>query len=396
MSLFTSKQQQFMLDPLHRINLLDGSMRSGKTYVSTARWAMWVRQRPKEELFMMVGKTRESLQINVLDMLEEMTGGAFHANRNSTIGWLYGHEVRLLGANDEKATAKIKGSTLAGAYIDELTEIPESFYKMTLGRLSVDGAILLATTNPDNPASYVYKDIVCNDEIDRSYWHFLLEDNTTLGQAYITNIKREYTGVFYRRYILGEWAKAEGLVYADYDNTVKSSNLRYTAFCVSMDYGTRNPTAMLLWAKCGGIWYCIDEYYHSGRETEQGKTDEEYYTELERLCDKHDAQPDTPYDLLELIIDPSAASFIETVRRHQRFKVRKAKNEVVDGIRNTMTALAQRKILFFDRCVRTIEEFGLYAWDDERQDDAVIKENDHAMDAVRYFVQTKRIVRTDE
>ena len=376
--LLTPKQVDFMLEPLHRINLLDGSVRSGKTYVSLARWAMWVRQRPKDELFMMVGKTRESLQFNCLDLLEELTGGAFTANRKSNIGWLYGHEVRLLGANDEKAASKIKGSTLAGAYIDELTEIPESFYKMTLSRLSVDGAILLATTNPESPASYVYTDIVCNDDIDRRCWHFLLEDNTFLGRAFIDNIKREYTGVFFRRYILGEWAIAEGLVYANYDNTVKPSDLRYTAFSVSMDYGTRNPTAMLLWAQYGGVWYCIAEYYHSGRETEQGKTDEEYYTELERLVDNNGATCGA-YDKLELIIDPSAASFIETVHRHKRFKVRKAHNEVLDGIRNTMTALEQRKILFYDTCIHTLDEFQLYSWDDKSQQDAIIKENDHCL-----------------
>lgn len=392
MSLVSPKQRDFLLAPMHRINLLDGSVRSGKTWVSLVKWAQYVRQRPMGELFMMVGKTRESLQFNCLDLLEELTGGAFQASRKSNVGYLYGHEVRLLGANDEKAASKIKGSTLAGAYIDELTEIPESFYKMTLSRLSVSGATLLATTNPESPASYVFTDIVCNDDIDRRCWHFLLEDNTFLDRAFIENIKREYTGVFYKRYILGEWAIAEGLVYANYDNTVKRTQMPYTAFCVSMDYGTRNPTAMLLWGLYGGVWYCIDEYYHSGRETEQGKTDEEYYAELERLCERNNATAGA-YEKLELIIDPSAASFIETVYRHKRFKVRKAHNEVLDGIRNTMTALEQRKILIMDNCVRTIDEFGLYSWDDGRQDDTVIKENDHAMDAVRYFVQTKGIMR---
>lgn len=393
--LLSPKQQRFLLSPLRRINLLEGSIRSGKTFVSILKWAMWVRQRPKNELFMMVGKTRETLQFNCLNLLEDLTGGEFKSSPKSNVGWLYGHEVRLLGANDEKSTSKIKGSTLAGAYIDELTEIPESFYKMTLGRLSVDGAMLIATTNPESPSSYVYKEIVLNDQLDCRCTRFLLEDNTFLPQSYIENIKREYSGVFYKRYILGEWAVAEGLVYANYNNTVKRAQMPYSAFSVSMDYGTRNPTAMLLWGLHGGIWYCIAEYYHSGRETEQSKTDEEYYAELERLCDENGVTV-RPYEKTELIIDPSAASFIATVQRHNRFKVRKAHNEVIDGIRNTMTALEARKILFFDTCVRTIDEFGLYSWDDGRGDDAVVKENDHAMDAVRYFVQTKGLIRRAE
>lgn len=374
--MLTVKQTEFMLEPFSRINLLDGSIRSGKTYVSLIKWAMWVRQRPQDELFMMVGKTRESLQFNALDLLEELTGGEFHASIKAPIGWLYGHKVRLLGANDEKATSKIKGSTLAGVYIDELTEIPQSFYNMCLGRLSVRGAIMLATTNPDSPRHYAYTDIVQNDEIDRQIWSFRLDDNTTLDADYVENIKREYSGVFYQRYILGEWVIAEGLVYPDYNGTVKTEPRNYTEYAVSMDYGTLNPTAAILWGKAGRVWYAVREYYYSGRDTNRPRTDQQHYDALEALC----ADVQVPYgDKILLIVDPSAASFIALAASRHRFKVLHADNAVIDGIRHTQTALEAGLIKFNDVCVNTIDEFGLYSWNPDSAEDAVIKENDHCL-----------------
>lgn len=387
-SLITAKQRQFLLEPFSRINLLEGSVRSGKTHISLIKWAMFVRSRPQGELFMMVGKTRESLQFNCVGLLEDLAGADFKCNARSNVGYLYGREIRMLGANDEKAASKIKGSTLAGAYIDELSEIPESFYKMTLSRLSVAGAVLLATTNPDSPNNYVFTDIIENEDISRKCWKFLLDDNTFLPKEYIENIKKEYTGVFFERYILGNWVIAEGLVYPDYDNTVKTEPREYTEYAVSMDYGTQNPTVMLLWGRHGGTWYAVREYEHSGRETNIQKTDAEYYAELEKLCADVPVQTGAK---IELIIDPSAASFIAVAQQGHRFKVRKADNDVLNGIRNTASALSDRRILINDCCARTIREFGLYSWDSRAAEDAVIKEDDHGMDAVRYFIQTKRI-----
>jgi len=387
-SLITAKQRQFLLAPFSRINLLEGSVRSGKTYISLVKWAMFVRSRPQGELFMMVGKTREALQFNCVGLLEDLAGADFKCNARSNVGYLYGREIRLLGANDEKAASKIKGSTLAGAYIDELSEIPESFYKMTLSRLSVSGAVLLATTNPDSPNNYVFTDIIENEDISRKCWKFLLDDNTFLPKEYIENIKKEYTGVFFERYILGNWVIAEGLVYPDYDNTVKTEPREYTEYAVSMDYGTQNPTVMLLWGRHGGTWYAVREYEHSGRETNIQKTDAEYYAELEKLCSDVPVQAGAK---IELIIDPSAASFIAVAQQGHRFKVRKADNDVLNGIRNTASALSDRRILINDCCKRTIREFGLYSWDSRAAEDTVIKEDDHGMDAVRYFIQTKRI-----
>lgn len=386
--MLTSKQTEFMLEPFSFVNVLDGSIRSGKTYVSLIKWAMWVRQRPESELFMMVGKTRESLQINCLDVLEKLTGGEFKASIKSNIGWLYGRKVRLLGAPNEESMSKIKGSTLGGVYIDELTEIPQGFYDMCIGRLSVDGAILLATTNPDSPRHYVYTEIKQNPDIDLSWWTFRIEDNTTLNERYLRNLKAAYSGVFYQRYILGEWVIAEGLVYSNYNNTVPTEPRPYTDWAVSMDYGTMNPTAAILWGYCGGVWYAVKEYYYSGKATNRPRTDQQHYDAIEAMC----ADVEVPYgDKLLLIVDPSAASFIALAESSHRFKVLHAVNAVIDGIRHTATALDAGLIMFNDCCANTIDEFGLYSWNPDTEEDAVIKENDHAMDSVRYFIMSKEI-----
>lgn len=377
------KQREFLTSGLSRINLLEGSVRSGKTWISLVMWALFVASMPKDAEFLMVGKTLTTLRRNCLGLLQELEP-SFTFNTNAKKANLYGRTIWLEGADNERSENKIRGMTLAGVYVDELTLIPESFYYMALSRLSVRGAKFIATTNPDSPNNYVYTDIVCNEEIDKKVTKFLIRDNPFLDPDYVDSLEREYKGVFYQRYFLGEWVIAEGLVYPMYDNTVPTVDRKYTQYCVSMDYGILNPTAMLLCGLCDdGKWYVIKEYYHSGRETNEQKTDEQYYAELEKLCG------DLP--VRELIIDPSASSFIALVHQKGRFSVRKADNSVLEGIQNTATCLARKDVLVNDCCKMTIKEFGLYMWDDKAGVDAVIKDNDHAMDAFRYWIQTKRI-----
>ena len=378
--LITKKQEQFLLEPLHRINLLQGSVRSGKTWVSLVKWAMFVRQRPMNELFMMVGKTRETVHINcVLPLLELAGDGFICTSQNAKIAWLYGHQVRLLGASDETSAGRIKGSTLAGAYIDELTEIPETFYNMTLSRLSLPGAVLIATTNPENPASYVYQKIVKNPDLDAKCTLFLLEDNTFLPASYIENIKKEYTGVFYKRYILGEWCIAEGLVYDFGEDNITDEIPENGEYYVSVDYGTMNPFSAGLWCLVGTRAVRIAEYYHSGRTTFVQKTDEEYCDEIQKLTGEK--------KIKRVIVDPSAASFIVALRR-RGYTVVGANNSVLDGIRRTAEFLRSGAIKIHRSCQDSIVEFGLYRWDEKSTEDRVIKENDHAMDDIRYFANT--------
>ena len=381
------KQLDFLNQKMARINLLEGSVRSGKTWISLVLWALFVASMPKDAEFLMVGKTLTTLRRNCLGLLQELEP-TFTFNTNAKRATLYGRTIWLEGANNERAENKIRGMTLAGVYVDELTLIPESFYYMSLSRLSYRGAKFIATTNPDSPNNYVYTDIVCNDDIDKRVTKFLIRDNPFLDPEYVDSLEREYKGVFYQRYFLGEWVIAEGLVYPMFGEQciVPTEDRDYEAYCVAMDYGILNPTAMLLLGKASdGKWYIVKEYYHSGRETNEQKTDEQYYAELEKLCGN--------LRVSELIIDPSASSFIALVHQKGRFSVRKADNSVLEGIQNTATVISRGDLLVNDCCKNTIKEFGLYSWDEKAERDTVIKENDHAMDALRYFVQTKRIYR---
>ena len=218
------KQIDFMLSDDNRINLLTGSVRSGKTYVSLLKWAVFVASMPKDNEYLMVGKTITSLDRNCLGLLQKLVGDNFKYSKNQKSGKLFGRQIWLEGANDDRAESKIRGMTLAGAYVDELTQIPEDFYRMLLSRLSVKGAKLYATTNPDTPTHWVKVDIVDNNEIDKKIWDFKFDDNEILkreNEEYFENLKREYQSmgeVFYQRFILGLWVLAEGLIYKQFAN----------------------------------------------------------------------------------------------------------------------------------------------------------------------------------
>ena len=199
--MLTPKQKDFFLSPLARINLLYGSVRSGKTFVSLLRWAVWIGYQPKEQQFLMSGKTLKTLERNCLRPLEKLIGQNISYSLSKKEAVIFGRVVWLEGANDERSGGKIRGSTLKGVYLDELSEIPEAFYLMCLSRLSEPHASMIATTNPDNPNHYVKKKIIDNPDIDKQVRKFLLDDNTFLDRDYIENIKKEYTGVYYSRYI---------------------------------------------------------------------------------------------------------------------------------------------------------------------------------------------------
>ena len=198
-----------------------------------------------------------------------------------------------------------------------------------------------------------------------------MTDNPSLSEETLNQYKKIYQGVFYQRYVLGEWVLAKGLVYLNYDNTIKTEERKYSRYNVSMDYGIQNPTAMLLWGLCGGVWYVVKEYYHSGRDTNEQKTDEQYYSELCRLCGN--------LPIERVYIDPSASSFITLIRQKGKYYVRKADNDVLEGIQHTASVLADKKVLINDCCKNTIREFSLYSWDGDSTEDRVIKENDHCL-----------------
>ena len=368
---------------LQRINLLEGSVSSGKTWISLVCWGFWLATMPQNQLYLMCGKSLTTLKRNCLIPLEAMFGQSnFSFSTSAKEAYLFGRRILLEGANDARSEGKIRGLTLQGAYCDELTLFPKDFFVMLLSRLRVPGAKLIATTNPDSPQHWLKREYIDRmAELDMLTMRFLLEDNTTLDPQYVAAVKAEYTGVFYRRFILGEWCVAEGLIYPMFDKAVHVKSLPHPQgeWYVSVDYGTLNAFSAGLWCYDGTTAYRVAEYYYSGREQKRQRTNTQYLQSIQQLT--------AGKSISAVIVDPSAASFIAELRQ-AGFLVRKGKNDVVEGIRRTASALEQGKLLFSPDCKNSFREFALYRWDESSSQDRPIKENDHAMDDIRYFVST--------
>lgn len=241
--LLTQKQFLFLCTKLKRLNFLSGSVRSGKTYVSLQKFALAVKSSPPNAEFILCGKTLTTLKRNCLNLLQELVGEANFTYRVSEKeGVLFGRKIWLEGANDVNSENKIRGMTLFGAYCDEVTLYPESFFSMLLSRLSFDDAFMIATCNPDTPSHYIKKDFIDNPNLDIAVWNFILTDNKFMGKKYIEEISKEYTGVFYNRFILGQWVRAEGIIYPDYANNeeeflIPSLQDRLALITIGIDYG---------------------------------------------------------------------------------------------------------------------------------------------------------------
>lgn len=368
-------------------------MRSGKTWISLVLWAFWVATMPKEKNYLMTAKSLTTLKRNILDLLTELVGEKnFTFSIAQKQALLFGRKIYLEGANDARAESKIRGMTLQGAYCDELTLYGEDFFTMMLSRLSEPNAKLFATTNPDSPMHWLNKQYIeRRHKLSMLLMTFLIDDNTFLDPNYVEELKKEYVGVFYDRFIKGEWVLAEGRVYpgfSEIDNVTEDIPKDGTYY-ISIDYGTLNPFSAGLWCVSDGKAVRIKEYYHSGRDTKKQLTDEEYHAELEKLIQYTDSEGVLQeYEIDRVVIDPSAASFIACMRRHGKFRVKHAVNTVIDGIRNVTSMLNSKRLFIHSSCKDSIKEFKLYSWDDKAQEDKVIKENDHAMDDIRYFVNT--------
>lgn len=363
---------------LKRINLLEGSVSSGKTWISLVLWAFWVYDSPEDKLYMMCAKSLTTLKRNCLILLQELVGEdnfTFSVPRKE--GQLFGRKILLEGANDIRSESKIRGLTLQGAYCDELTQFPHDFFTMLLSRLRLPGAKLIATTNPDSPSHWLKQEYIDRKgDLDFLDLKFLLGDNTTLPADYVENIKREYTGVFFDRFILGNWVNAEGMIYPMYREAICDvPNEKPERYVLSIDYGTLNAFAALLWGKIGGVWYCLKEYYYSGRDTGEQHTDDEYGKDI----DEHFGDYTSSYVKMPVIIDPSAASFITLMRRKQKYKVLPANNDVIDGIRETATAMKLGLIKINPKCKNFIRELEGYVWDSKCNDDRPVKVNDHCL-----------------
>lgn len=368
--------------------ICDGAIRSGKTVFMMLSFVDDAMRRYNNQRFGICGKTVDSTVKNLIVPYIGLT----YAKNKYRIQWKRTDKIlvvsdgrrenifEVFGGKDESSFALIQGRTLAGVLLDEVVLQPRSFVEQACARCSVDGSKLWFNCNPASPQHWFYKEWVCQPEKHNAIrLHFLLEDNPSLSQRIIDRYKSMYTGVFYNRYILGEWCVAEGLVYDFGEDNITDEIPEHGEYYMSIDYGTQNPFSCGLWCVVGDSATRIAEYYYCGRNEQTQKTDEEYCDEVERLA--------KGYKIKRVVVDPSAASFIVSLRK-RGFYVTKANNDVLDGIRRVSGYLKSGKLKIHRSCGHTIEEFGLYRWDDKSGEDKVIKENDHCADDVRYFVNT--------
>lgn len=369
--------------------IADGAIRSGKTVCMSLAFIQWSMHSFNGQNFGMCGKTVGSFRRNVLSVLKQMlpareytirdrrTDNLVVISRGSTENYYY-----IFGGKDEGSQDLVQGITLAGILLDEIALMPESFVNQATGRCSVDGSKFWCNCNPAGPEHWFKKQWI--DERQKRnllYLHFTMEDNLSLSEQIRARYRAMYTGIFYRRYILGQWCLAEGLVYEfDPERHVTHDLPECGEWYISCDYGTLNPFSAGLWCVRDGVAVRVAEFYHSGREQQRQLTDEEYYRAIEQLAGDR--------DIRHIVVDPSAASFIACIRSHKRFSVRKAKNDVMYGIRLTAMMLQAGVIKIGSGCKDAIREFGLYRWDDKGEVDKPVKENDHAMDDIRYFCAT--------
>lgn len=396
---FSPKQMRSMLwwkDRQYDAIVCDGSVRSGKTMSMTIGFVLWSTKCFDGENFAFCGKTIASLKRNVITPMQKWLEGVakikVNASRNFAEVSMNGHTNRyyLFGGKDESSYQLIQGMTLAGVLFDEVALMPRSFVEQALARCSVTGSKFWFNCNPESPWHWFRAEWVDGEKAEekrRLHLHFTMDDNYSLSDEVRERYERMYSGVFRDRYVLGLWVLAEGLVYTEFsrkkhimESFVPESGDTYY---ISIDYGTMNPTSMGLWClRADGHAVRIRESYYDARKVALSRTDEEHYAELERLAG------DLTDEIQGVIVDPSAASFIECIRRRGKFRVRKANNDVMDGIRDTATLLRLGYLQFHASCKDIIREFGLYRWDEKVQSDKVVKENDHAMDDMRYFVRT--------
>ena len=425
---FSRKQKQVLTwwckdSPVHDKDgiIADGAIRAGKTVSMSLSFAMWAMSTFNGQNFAMCGKTIGSFRRNVLFWLKLMLKSRGYSvidrradnliiiRKGDTENYFY-----IFGGKDERSQDLIQGITLAGVFFDEVALMPESFVNQATGRCSVEGSKFWFNCNPDGPyhwfkvnwidksTGYLGKERV--EQIRKKaaeegkdpglkeilYLHFTMDDNLSLSEEIKARYRSMYIGVFFKRYILGLWAAAEGVIYDMFDPEKHVKNIkeffqilvngnRY----VSCDYGTQNATVFLLWNKgIDGKWYCIREYYYSGRDKGKQKTDAEYADDLKKWLDGT--------RIKAMIVDPSAASFIVELRK-RGYKVIKANNDVLDGIRLVGMLLNLEMLIFSSSCTETIKEFASYIWDEkaaEHGEDKPVKQHDHGCDAVRYFVST--------
>ncbi len=375
--------------------IADGSVRAGKTVIMSFSYVRWAMMNFDGVNFGMAGKTIGSLRRNVIrDLKRMLISEHYHVKDNQSENMLTVSKngktnyFFLFGGTNEASQDLVQGITLGGFFFDEVALMPESFVAQATSRLSVEGSKAWFNCNPDSP--YHWFKLQWIDQLAKKNAiriHFLMKDNPSLSEETLRRYDSMYSGVFYLRYILGQWAMADGLVYDNFDREKMVVDLPkepvWEKQWISIDYGTQNATVFKLWSLFKGTWYNNAEYYYSGRETGRQKTDEQYIDDLEDFFFEHDLSRKN----VKLIVDPSAASFKKALR-NRGFGVVNANNNVLDGVRFMMTQMNLGKMKWTEASQHTLKEFGSYMWDKkaaDRGEDAVVKEHDHCLDADRYF-----------
>lgn len=373
--------------------ICDGSIRSGKTVSMAVGFILWSMSRFDGQSFAICGKTIESLRRNVITLIPQWVEGIFTVTERRSENKLIissgeaTNTYYMFGGKDESSYALVQGMTLAGVLFDEVALMPRSFVEQAMARCSVPGSKFWFNCNPESPGHWFYIEWIKRaHERNILYLHFTMDDNLSLAPEIKARYESMYSGVFYRRYILGLWVKAEGLVYPMFNRdahivqTIPPLSPRHRYY-VSVDYGTVNPFAAGLYdySPAERKVTMVKELYYRGGSNNR-VDNEAYYKMLVALIGD--------YPIEYIVIDPSAAAMVETIQKHHEHSVVKASNDVLNGIQDVTLYLNAGALYFYKDCKSTFEEFESYSWDDDSVEDRVIKENDHSMDQLRYFCRT--------
>ena len=385
------KQNEYIRKAVCRWNIKAGAVRSGKSYCDIAYIIPARLRAVKDEtgLNAIIGVSKETVERNVLQPMREIyTSDVVGTINSRNIAMICGVPVYCLGAEKASQVAKLQGASIKYCYGDEIAKWSPNVFDMLKSRLDKPYSRFDGSCNPESPEHWL-KQFIDSEGLDIYVQKYTIFDNPALSPEFVENLCKEYEGtVYYNRLIMGEWTLAEGLIYPMYEKAFEEPPEREAeAHAISIDYGTMNAFAVTLWGKYGSVWWGIDEYYYSGRDSGATKTDDEYFADVEKFLDDNGVE-----GRVYTVIDPSAASFIALLRKNtKRYNVKKARNDVLKGIELTAVAMQRGIIKFSPAMKNTKKEFGGYVWDESAVEDRPVKVNDHAMDNIRYFVATSGI-----
>ncbi|MCX5607050.1 PBSX family phage terminase large subunit [Streptomyces sp. NBC_00047] len=388
------KQVDSIRGATRRINIWHGSVRSGKTIASLVCFLLMIRRAPASGLIVICGRSLQTIERNCLDVLADPTlfgevAAEVHHTRGATTAVILGRVVHLVGASDARAEGRLRGMTASLAYCDEVTLLPAAFFRQLLARLSVPGAKLIGTTNPDSPRHWLRTDYLDRaGDLDLAAFHFRLADNPSLSEGYVAALAAEFTGLWRRRMILGEWVVAEGAIYDAYDEAlhVVDELPPMRRHWVGVDYGTANPfAALLLGLGDDDRLYVVSEWRHDSRAVHRQMTDAQYSRAVRDWLAAMDVHPEWTF------IDPSAASYSNQLWSDGHPGVTRAVNDVIDGIRSVSNALDAGLLRIHRSCEGLLGELPAYVWSEEaaaRGEDKPVKKDDHSVDALRYVIHS--------